>query len=168
MSIRVPLPPVISSEHPYPRPPLAKDNWSVLDQLECPVCLDILTQPMELPCKGILCIIHWVATTGSVHCPCCYSCEAMHIKPASNLVLLVLKDVLVHCTICTRDMWAGMYEHHMSAPHHLHMWSNDQLLNSSKGSVLRKVHFSFLQGEQNLSIFKISVIMHCYHYVLTH
>ena len=92
-------PPVISSEHPYPRPPLAKNNLSVLDVLECPVCLDIQTQPMELPCKGIQCIIHWVAITGSVHCPCCYSCEAMHIKPASNLVLLVLKDVLVHCTI---------------------------------------------------------------------
>ena len=112
-------PPVISSEHSYPRPPLAKDNLSVLDQLECPVCLDILTQPMELPCKAMACaqcIIHWVATTGSVHCPCCYSCEPMHIKPASNLVLLMLKDVLVHCTICTRDMRAAMYEHHECTP----------------------------------------------------
>ena len=80
-------PPVISPEHPYPRPPLAKHNLSVLDQLECPVCLDILTQPMELPCKAMACaqcIIHWVATTGSVHCPCCYSCEPIHIKLASN------------------------------------------------------------------------------------
>ena len=48
----------------------------------------------------------------------------------------------------------------MSAPHHLHMKSNDQLLNSSKGSVLKKVYFNFLQGEQ-LSVF--SVNMHCYH-----
>ena len=32
-------PPVILSEHPYPRPPLAKDNLSALDQLECPVCV---------------------------------------------------------------------------------------------------------------------------------
>ena len=112
-------PPVISSEHSYPRPPLAKDNLSVLDQLECPVCLDIVTQPMELPYRAMACtqcIIHWVATTGSVHCPCCYSCEPMHIKPASNLVLLMLKDVLVHCTICTRDMRAVMYEHHECTP----------------------------------------------------
>ena len=112
-------PPVISSEHSYPRPPLAKDNLSVLDQLECPVCLDILTQPMELPCKAMACaqcIIHWVATTGSVHCPCCYSCEPMHIKPASNLVLSMLKDALVHCTMCTRDMRAALYEHHECTP----------------------------------------------------
>ncbi|KAL5491484.1 hypothetical protein EMCRGX_G016781 [Ephydatia muelleri] len=40
----------------------------------------------------------------------------MHIKPASNLVLLMLKDVLVHCTICTRDMRAAMYEHHECTP----------------------------------------------------
>ena len=139
-------PPVTSSEHSYPRPPLAKDNLSVLDQLECPVCLDILTQPMELPCKAMACaqcIIHWVGTTGSVHCPCCYSCEPMHIKPASNLVLLMLKDVLVHCTICIRDMRL-LCMSIMSAPHHLHMRSNDQLLNSSKGSVLKKVYFNFL------------------------
>ena len=102
-------PPVISFEHPYPRPPFSKDH------LECPVYLDILTQPMELPCCA-QCIIHWVRTTGSVHCPCCCSCEAMHIKPVSNLVILMLKDVLVHCTICTRDMRAGIYEHHECTP----------------------------------------------------
>ena len=126
------------------------------------MCLDILTQPMELPCKAMACaqcIIHWVATTGSVHCPCCYSCEPMHIKPASNLVLSMLKDVLVHCTMCTRDMRAAMYEHH-ECTHHLHMRSNDQLLNSSKESDLKNVYFNFLQGEQ-LSVF--SVNMHCYH-----
>ena len=33
-----------------------------------------------------------------------------------NLVLLMLKDVLVHCTICTRDMRAAMYEHHECIP----------------------------------------------------
>ena len=43
--------PVITSEHSNPRPPLAKGNLSVLDQLECPVCLDILTEPMEFPVK---------------------------------------------------------------------------------------------------------------------
>ena len=98
-------PPVISSEHHNPRPPVAKNNlfWTNLNA-------------MELPCKAMACtqcIIHWVATTGSVHCPYCYS---MHIKPASNLVLLLLKDVLVHCTMCTRDMRAGMYEHHECTP----------------------------------------------------
>ena len=134
-------PPVISREHPDPRLPLPKHNLSVLNQFEYSVFLDIVTQPMELPCKAMACaqcIIHWVA---------------MHIKLASNVVLLMLKDVLVYCRICTRDMRAAMYEHHectpslthegcyvgaswvhpitytwrllcrsiMSAPHHLHM-----------------------------------------------
>ena len=52
---------VISPEHPDSSPPLAIDHLSVLDQLECPVCLDILSQPMGLPCKAMACaqcIIH--------------------------------------------------------------------------------------------------------------
>ena len=54
------------------------------------------------------CIIHWVATTGSVHCPCCFSSEPMHIKPSSNMVLLMLNDILGQKTICTRDT-EGLY-----------------------------------------------------------
>ena len=43
-------PQIISPEHPFPRPPISKDNLSVsvLNQLECPLCIDILAQPMHV------------------------------------------------------------------------------------------------------------------------
>eukprot|EP00731_Ephydatia_muelleri_P010746 Em0005g1332a len=49
--------PIISPEHPFPRPPLSKDNLSVsvLNQLECPLCVDILAQPIQLPCSTLAC-----------------------------------------------------------------------------------------------------------------
>ena len=64
-------PPIISPEHPFPRPPLSNDNLSVsvLNQLECPLCVDILAQPIQLPCSTLACtqcIIQWVVTTASV------------------------------------------------------------------------------------------------------
>ena len=63
--------PIISPEHPFPRPPLSKDNLSVsvLNQLECPLCVDILAQPIQLPCSTLACaqcIIQWVVTTLSL------------------------------------------------------------------------------------------------------
>ena len=112
--------PIISPEHPFPRPPLSKDNLSVsvLNQLECPLCVDILAQPIQLPCSTLACaqcIIQWVVTTASVHCPCCFSQQPIVLpllQPASHLVLLLLKDVVVHCVSCSRDMRAGAYEEH--------------------------------------------------------
>ena len=137
-------PQVISSEHPYPRPPVEKNNLSVLDQLVCPVRLDILIHcQWNFPVKPGLApsasytFIGYQLGTGSVHCPGCYSCEAMHIKPASNLVLLMLKDVLVHCTICIRDM--STYEHPDCTPS---LTQSAAKLTHQKISVLRKVYFA--------------------------
>ena len=38
------------------------------------------------------------------------------IRPASNVTLLLLKDVLVQCMVCHRDVKAGSYEGHEYTP----------------------------------------------------
>ena len=38
------------------------------------------------------------------------------IRPASNVTLLLLKDVLVHCMVCHLDVKAGCYEGHECTP----------------------------------------------------
>ena len=39
------------------------------------------------------------------------------IRPAPNAILLVLKDVLVQCVGCHRDMKAGCYDGHECTPY---------------------------------------------------
>eukprot|EP00731_Ephydatia_muelleri_P001561 Em0001g1561a len=48
-------------------------------------------------------------------CPCCLldgGLVSTEIRPASNLIQLLLKDVLVQCVVCHRDVKAGYYEDH--------------------------------------------------------
>ena len=93
---------VISPENPDPRPPLTKNNLSVLNQLECPVCLDILTQPMEHPFKAMACtqcIIHWVATTGSVP-----QCKKLDIR--YGIFLLIFENIRLSTIFEIKD---GVY-----------------------------------------------------------
>ena len=48
-------------------------------------------------------------------CPCCSADGSLvprEIRPASNVTLLLLKDVLVQCMVCHRDVKAGSYEGH--------------------------------------------------------
>ena len=35
-----------------------------------------------------------------------------HVRPASSVIMLLLSDVLVHCTDCSRNIKAGDYEGH--------------------------------------------------------
>ena len=51
--------------------------------------------------------------------PCCSedgSLVPREIRPASNVTLLLLKDVLVQCMVCHRDVKAGSYEGHECTP----------------------------------------------------
>ena len=53
-------------------------------------------------------------------CPCCSkdgsSLVPREIRPASNVTLLLLKDVLVQSMVCHRDVKAGCYEGHECTP----------------------------------------------------
>ena len=113
-------PPIFSHDH---CPPVASQNSSsVLSQLKCQLCSNLLTQPLELPCSALVCtkcIVEWVAATGAENCPCCSDDGPLlssRIRPASNLILLLLADILVHCVSCSRDVKADAYEAHKCTP----------------------------------------------------
>ncbi|KAL5509935.1 hypothetical protein EMCRGX_G005385 [Ephydatia muelleri] len=75
------------------------------------------TFPLELPCGKLACtccIVERVTASATV-CPCCLLDGGLvptEIRPASNLIQLLLKDVLVQCVVCHRDVKAGYYEEH--------------------------------------------------------
>ena len=105
-------PPVFLPEHPFPRPRLSNNYLSVL-VLNCPSCVDILAQPIQVPCSTLTCaqcVIQEVPTTVSVYCPCCLFSQQPIVlplhQPASHLTLLLVKDiVVVHCCVsCNREI----------------------------------------------------------------
>lgn len=110
----------ISLNAPGMQPPPVSDtnNLSVLDHLRCPLCFDILDQPLELICNAFICakcLKAWLVESADVQCPCCYNHKPLapsHFKAASNLVLDLLGDVVVHCVLCSRDMKASSYQGH--------------------------------------------------------
>ncbi|KAL5516708.1 hypothetical protein EMCRGX_G002113 [Ephydatia muelleri] len=109
-------PPPVFSREPYP-PLSSQNNTTVLEELKCVVCANVLSQPLELPCGKLACtscIVERVTASATV-CPCCLldgGLVSTEIKPASNLIQLLLKDVLVQCVVCHRDVKAGYYEDH--------------------------------------------------------
>eukprot|EP00731_Ephydatia_muelleri_P014464 Em0008g184a len=97
------------------------NSSSVLSQLKCQLCSNLLTQPLELPCSALVCtkcIAEWVAATGAENCPCSDDGPLLssRIRPASNLILLLLADILAHCISCSRDVKADAYEAHKCTP----------------------------------------------------
>ena len=113
-------PPVLLHE---PSPPLASvNNQLMLKELKCAVCFNILSQPLELQCGALVCakcLQEWIAASGAVNCPCCSEggpLVSSHVRPAPGVILLLLLDVLVHCTDCSRDVKAGGYEGHECVP----------------------------------------------------
>ena len=113
-------PPIVLRE---PCPPLAtKNNMSILKELKCVLCSNIVSRPLELTCSALVCtkcIVDMIAASGSVNCPFCSDDDPLvpsHIRPASNAILLLLSDVLVHCTGCDRDVKAVEYDVHECVP----------------------------------------------------
>ena len=94
----------------------APDNLSCPSKLECPLCFEILSQSIELPCSVLVCakcIITWLKVAGTVLCPCCHSAvPPASLRPASDLIILLLNDILVQCTSCGRNMRTGAFVGH--------------------------------------------------------
>ena len=113
-------PPPVFSHEPYP-PLASQNNMTVLNELKCVACSNILSRPLELPCRKLVCtryVVEQVAASTTVY-PCCSadgSVVPREIRPASNVTLLLQKDVLVQCMVCHRDVKAGCYEGHECTP----------------------------------------------------
>ena len=105
----------VFEHHP---PVSSQNNPSILEQLTCRVCLKILQQPLELLCSALACaqcLVERVATSTTLQCPCCSSDAHLVpslIRPAPDLILVLLNDILVLCVKCNREMKAHSYEGH--------------------------------------------------------
>ena len=120
-------------------PLAAINNPAILDQLQYPICLMILCQPRELPCRALVCTtctVKWFMEFKciEVKCPCCYTqLKLAELKPASQLITTRLKDAMVHCIACKWDLKA---EEEKSVHYH---WSTS-LKFSTAFSLLAQCH----------------------------
>ena len=72
----------------------------------CPVCLDILDQPVETDCQHYFCsdCIKGVATTSScLTCPLCKADSLSSIRVVTRMVLNFIKDLPVTCKTCGKN-----------------------------------------------------------------
>eukprot|EP00731_Ephydatia_muelleri_P033461 Em0030g18a len=107
-----------------PNPPLASvNNLSILEELKCAICANVLSQPLELMCSALVCttciLTESIAASGAVSCTCCSNDGPLlptHVRPASNAILLLLSDVRRHGADCNRDIRSGDYEGHECVP----------------------------------------------------
>ena len=98
------------------------NNLSILEELKCAICANVLSQPLELMCSALVCttcLTESIAAYGAVSCPCCSNDGPLlptHVRPASNAILLLLSDVRRQCAGCNRDIRSGDYEGHECVP----------------------------------------------------
>eukprot|EP00731_Ephydatia_muelleri_P021939 Em0014g530a len=100
------------------------NNPDILDQLRCPLCLTIVHQSLELPCRALVCtncIVHWfmASNCSEVKCPCCILDPPLapsQLKPAPPLIQTLLVDIVVQCQqTCWKEIRAGEYSTHKCA-----------------------------------------------------
>lgn len=91
--------------------------------LECPVCCDVLLQPIQLPCNSVVCSVcckQWVSLsfTDTVSCPCCHQNHPFtpdDIRAPSLALLNVLSNLIVTCVKCSNMVRAGDHTSHLSS-----------------------------------------------------
>ena len=91
---------------------------SVLDNLKCSLCCDILHRPIQLPCQTVVCadcLAQYLVKNGCLQCPCkgcCTKLTAESLKSAPSIYVNLLEDVALHCPSCNADVKAGLYQSH--------------------------------------------------------
>lgn len=108
-------PPII--KNPIQPPLAAIQILSVMSELECSICMGVLTQPIQLPCGNLVCatcLVEWIHLCAA-RCPCCHSnapMECKDVNPASSLIQQLLHDVMVVCGTCKSSVKAISYDSH--------------------------------------------------------
>ena len=91
---------------------------SAIEHLKCLVCWEILSQPVEMPCRALVCascIISWLITSACSKCSCSFSetpLDPASINPAPSLILKLLGEVLVCCPVCNASVKVGLLDMH--------------------------------------------------------
>ena len=97
---------ISSNEHPAVS---ANQVLSVAEMLLCAICQKTLDQPIQLSCDTVVCtgcLVHQLTASAQTFCPFCsppHQLTPETIKPASQMILRLLQDVLVKCMTCKRD-----------------------------------------------------------------
>lgn len=103
------------------KPQICHDHITVdLQQLLCPICCDILQRPIELvECRSLVCMeccCEWLRQTNDTNCPCCHNTHLKNfstIRPASALILTILRGLCVICEQCKGHVKLDEYDNHV-------------------------------------------------------
>ena len=85
---------------------------SYISELNCPICLGVLRQPIQLPLVCGRCLTEWIHQRCSFS-HWCYDTsplECTQVNPAYRMVQLLLNDVMVLCASCKRNVRAVDYD----------------------------------------------------------
>ena len=85
------------------------NNSAILDRLQC---LELLYQPLELPCRALVCttyMVRWFEafSCSNGKCPCCFMGAPLlpsPLKPAPPIVMVLLQDIHVECSSCKKNI----------------------------------------------------------------
>ena len=97
---------------------LTLNNSAILDQLQCLICLELLCQPLELPCRALVCttcMVRWfeVFSCSNVKCPFVDApLLPSALKPAPPIIMVLLQDIHVECSSCKKNIRIGDYNIH--------------------------------------------------------
>ena len=85
--------------------------------LLCPLCLEVLDQPIELACSNLVCAnccCKWIERSGTVSCPCCYyhQLDDLTMYLPSTVVQDLLGTLKLSCTKCHKTTTAAQYRLH--------------------------------------------------------
>ena len=97
--------------------PASVATFFTLEDLECPLCHEILDQPVHLPCNNTACAKCLTMQLGEQRklvCPCCGDKmhELKYITAASTLVVKVLSNLTVCCKTCKSFIKASEVDIH--------------------------------------------------------
>ena len=139
-----------------------------VEDITCPICLDILDRPVELvPCQTVLChkcLVSWVEISKSTQCPCCYSDHLQDtdtITGVTPLLLRLLGVVPVRCRDCDCLVPAPQYYSHRANGCVIQPGSPDEEKRLSVQSILRRetdVPLSTVEEELLGSLVKRSLL----------
>ena len=85
--------------------------------LLCPICLEVLDQPIELACSNLVCgncCCKWIERSGTLSCPCCYyhQLDDLTMYLPSTVVQDLLGTLKLSCTKCHKTTTAAQYRLH--------------------------------------------------------
>ena len=102
-------------------PPASLHLMELDSEMACRHCNSHLKNPVELPCTHHACadcVKNDLLTSKSLECPECaapHPIEFSSIRPPSQLLLQLLEQVQVRCSLCSRLVFAADAEKHLQS-----------------------------------------------------